>query len=94
MFGTLIEIDSPLKLVPGIPYCIQLGRTVMTIIAKEGGKIDPKPQEFEESRRYTEGRENDDEEGEDLMTISKKNRSSSNEMIPQMNSNPIKRQLL
>lgn len=33
-FGTLVEIKEPLKIKPFLPYCIQVGRTVLTILAK------------------------------------------------------------
>ena len=33
-FGTLVQINRPLQLAANLPYCIQIGRTVFTILVR------------------------------------------------------------
>ena len=37
-FGTLVEIKSPLQLYPQVACCVQVGRTVMTLLVKSQKK--------------------------------------------------------
>lgn len=47
-FGTLVQINEPLNLAENQPYCIQAGRTVLTLLSKNPMKqLHSNPQQTE-----------------------------------------------
>ena len=38
-FGTLVQINESLQLAPYVPYCVQVGRTVLTILARNPNRL-------------------------------------------------------
>jgi len=65
-FGTLIQVREPLKLIPLKPACIQIGRTVFTILVRDPLARPPDPEEI---ARETVGEQNEKKKHESNYTL-------------------------